>query len=30
MYWFFVVVVAGVGFGWMMVRRRRKADEKTA
>jgi len=30
MYWFFVVVVAGVGFGWAVVRRRRKAVTKIA
>jgi hypothetical protein len=30
MYWFFVFIVAGVGLGWTVVRRRRKADAKIA
>ena len=31
MYWMMVGLMAGVGFGWVIVRRRRKAtDPKTA
>ena len=30
MYWMLVVVMAGVGFGWVNVRRRRKAEGKAA
>jgi hypothetical protein len=30
LYWLMVAVMAGVGFGWVQVRRRRKAEHKTA
>jgi hypothetical protein len=30
LYWLMVVVMGGVGLGWVNVRRRRKADAKTA
>jgi len=30
MYWVFVGVMTGVAFAWVSVRRRRKADTKTA
>jgi hypothetical protein len=31
MYWVMVAIMAGIGFGYVMVRRRRKAgDAKTA
>ena len=30
MYWLMVAIMAGVGFGWVLVRRRRKATEKIA
>lgn len=30
MFWLLVVVFAGLGTGYVMVRRRRKADAKTA
>jgi hypothetical protein len=30
MYWVFVGVFTGIAFAWVTVRRRRKADHKTA
>jgi len=30
MYWVFVAVFTGIALAWVMVRRRRKADQKTA
>jgi len=30
MYWVFVAVFTGIALAWVMVRRRRKADHKTA
>jgi hypothetical protein len=30
MYWVMVAIIAGIGFGWVQVRRRRKAAEKAA
>ncbi len=30
MYWLFIVVMAALGFGWVKVRRQRKAASGTA
>jgi hypothetical protein len=30
MYWVMVAIMAGIGFGYVMVRRKRKAAAKTA
>jgi hypothetical protein len=30
LYWYMLIAVAGIGFGWLAVRRRRKAGAKTA
>jgi hypothetical protein len=30
MLWILAVLMGGIGFGWVTVRRRRKADRKTA
>jgi len=29
LYWYMLIAVAGIGFGWLAVRRRRKAGAKT-
>lgn len=30
MYWILAVLMGGLGFGWVTVRRRRKAEQKSA